>query len=394
MHFVYQAVLPSGQFVTHHAQAPSAKRLTEQLVEQNYQIVEMRVDWRRNLTEGFSKPRIKRPVLIDFFNYMRGMLELGMNVTTAITTVKDTLEDKVLLVALEQVEDLVNKGYGFGDALEQTDMFPGLTVASVKAAEKANRLEQVFLELANHYQNLDDLVRQAKKAATYPSIALVVLSGVFAMLLFVVIPQLADILPPDRPLITRVMIWMSEMAPYIWWIPFVTVGVIFFTIRSLTPAQKARIGVRIYRLPVVGRVGLNLELSTVFMSLAMLNGGGIPLLETLRVASTVTSSLFIREKLNICRELAAQGSPLSEGFRDPIFPPVVLRAIAHGEATGRFDAQFAGIAKFLRERTANQLDLLSNFIEPVMIVFGGGMLMLMALGIFMPIYQNISNFGR
>jgi type II secretory pathway component PulF len=394
MHFNYQVVAPSGSLISEHGEANSAKVLAERLEKQGFQIIEIRKDWLKSLSGGGRRVQLKRAALIDLFEHMKGMLELGMNVTTAVASVRETLDDKNLRQALVMVEDLTGKGYSLSDSMHETEMFPDLVVASTSAAEKANRLEHVFGELAEHYRRLDELIRRATRAATYPLISIVVLGAVFTLMLFFVIPQLKDVLPPPLPLITRMMIGLSSVIRYVWWLPIVGVIALIFAYRGLGTARRAQIMHSLYHVPMVGRIGLNLELSTIFMSLAMLNGGGIPLLETLRLVAAGIRSPLLREKLDVCRELAQQGSPLSEGFRDPIFPPVVLRAIIHGETTGRFDKQFAGVAKFLRERTANQLEMISSFIEPALIVVGGGILLLMALSIFLPIYGSIAKMGR
>ncbi|MEE8410426.1 MAG: type II secretion system F family protein [Myxococcota bacterium] len=394
MHYTYQAILPSGQIVRDTAEAVTADALRSRLERDGCQVVEVRIDWRASFKFGFRKKLLKRRVLIDFFSYMKGMLELGMNVTTAINAVKETLDDPLLKQSLDQIEDAATKGYSLSQAIGDTGVFPRLAVASINAAEQANRLEQVFGELSDHYARLEDLVSGARKAATYPAIALFVLTMVFTGLLVFVIPSLRDVLPPDPPPITLLLFFMSDSIAYIWWIPFGIPIAGWIAVKRLGKAQQTALSATLYRIPMIGRIALNLELSTVFMSLAMLNGGGIPLLETFKIVIAGTSSPFLRDRLSLCHELASQGSPLSEGFQDPIFPAVVLRAIAHGEATGRFDKQFAGIAKFLRERTANQIQLLSTFIEPAMILVGGAMLLIMALGIFMPIYGSLKNIGN
>lgn len=394
MYFTYQAILPSGQIIKETAEAIDADALRARLERDGCQVVEVNVDWRTSLKLGFRKRILSRRVLIDFFTYMKGMLELGMNVTTAISAVKETLDDPTLIQSLNKIEDAATKGYSLSQAIGDTGVFPRLAVASVNAAEHANRLEQVFGELAEHYTRLEDLVSGAKKAATYPAIALVVLTLVFTGLLVFVIPSLRDVLPPDPPMITVLLFFLSDVIGYIWWIPFAVPLLTWIVIKRLARGNQSALSAKFYSIPLIGRLALNIELSTVFMSLAMLNGGGIPLLETFKIVIAGTSSPFLRDRLSLCHELATQGSPLSEGFQDPIFPPVVLRAISHGEATGRFDKQFAGIAKFLRERSSNQIQLISTFIEPAMILVGGAMLLFMALGIFMPIYGSLKNIGH
>ncbi|MEM6731262.1 MAG: type II secretion system F family protein, partial [Myxococcota bacterium] len=304
-------------------------------------------------------------------------------------SLKESIDDQTLFKALSEIEDLVTKGFSLSQAMRQTGAFPGLAVASIAAAERTNRLEQVFEELGDHYQNVEKLVGDAKKAATYPMIALLVLAAVMSLMLFFVVPQLKTILPDDPPLPTKILLFMSDSINYIWWVPFALPFGFIALQKSLSQEQKAWAMEKFYSVPLIGRIALNLELSTVFMNLAMLNGGGIPLLEALKIASEGSSSPFIADKLMTCHNMARQGGSLSDGFNDPRFPRVVSRAITHGEATGRFDKQFAGLSKFLRERTAGQIAFMSTFIEPALLVVGGGMMLMMATAIFLPIYGQI-----
>ncbi|MEL6195633.1 MAG: type II secretion system F family protein [Myxococcota bacterium] len=391
MQYTVQAVSRSGQIVNNSIIADSVDDIRERLLEDGYEMITADVDWRATIRSVFERKQIRRKVIVEFFHHLKGLLELGLNITAALSTVKESIDDQTLFRALTEIEDLVTKGYSLSQAMRQTGAFPGLAVASIAAAERTNRLEEVFEELGNHFKNIESLVGDAKKAATYPLIALMVLAAVMSLMLFFVVPQLKTILPADPPLPTRILLFMSDSIAYVWWVPFTFPILYVAAVKGLTLEQKATVMEKLYSVPLVGRIALNLELSTVFMNLAMLNGGGIPLLEALRIAAEGSSSPFIADKLLTCHNLAKQGGSLSEGFADKRFPRVVSRAITHGEATGRFDKQFAGLSKFLRDRTAGQIAFLSTFIEPALLVVGGGMMLMMAMAIFMPIYGQIQN---
>jgi type II secretory pathway component PulF len=395
VHFVYHAIGPSGHPLTDRAEAANAQDLIKALGKQGYQVYDVQPDFKATLLAMFKRKQVKRAVLVDFCNYMKGLLALGLNVNAAIETVQESMDDELLRGGLKQVKDLVEKGFALSEALEQTGLFPPLVLASITAGENSNRLEAVFGDLGDHYKNIEALASDAKKAAMYPLTALVVLVAVLMMMLLVVVPQLKDILPPDPPLPTRILLFMSDSLGVSWWafpvLPFAFIA----GYKKLTPRQRAKVGSIIYKLPLVGRISRNLELSTVFMNLAMLNAGGIPVLETMRLVIEATRSPLLKDKLTYCYEMTSKGGTLSEGFRDPLFPPLVASAIHHGEATGKFAPQFAGIATLLRERATQQIRLVSTFIEPALILVGGGMMLMMALAIFLPIYGQLrQQMGR
>ncbi len=394
MFYAYQAVTRSSQLITDRQEAPSAQALRERLARDGLQVVEVQLDVRATLLAMFQPREVSRASLIDLFSYLSNLLDLGININQALHTVRESADDKVLIATLGRVIDGVEKGYSLHQAMESAGMFPPLVIASIAAAERSNRLQAVFGELTRHYRDTDELIQNAKKAATYPIIALTVLLGVLVMMLLMVVPQLRDIIPANPPLPTRVLFFLSDSLGYSWWLlPFVVVG-LWVGWNRLGPEKKGYIWQLLYRVPAVGRLALNLELSRVFMNLSMLNGGGIPVLDTFPIVIGTTTSSYVAERLRLCHKLASQGGKLSEGFRDPVFPPIVARAVIHGEATGKFDKQFSGVSVFLRDRVKNQVHFLSTFIEPVLMLVGGGLMLLMALAIFLPLYGQMNKIGR
>ncbi len=394
MHYVCQVVAPSGQVRTLFEPGDSPARLRERLGKEGYQVVDVRIDLRKTLKEMGRRVEVKRAVLIEFFTYMQGLLSLGLNVSQAINTVRDSIQDATLTTALHRVEGMIDKGYALSAAMEDSKAFPRLVLASVRAAEESNRLEHVFEQLTKHYSDLDELVGSAKKAATYPLIALVVLVAVMTFLLLLVVPQLRDVLPPNPPLPTRILFGLSKLAGFTWWlIPLLPVAATI-AYQRMPVAYKLRLSQLMLRVPLVGSLRLNLELATVFSNLAMLNAGGLPILDTFPIVIQATGSRLVASKLQAVYDSVRQGAKLSEAFRDPIFPPLVLRAVAHGEATGRFDKQMEGVGEFLRKRTKTRLLFLATLIEPVLMLVGGGLLLLMALAIFLPIYGQLGQIAR
>ncbi len=394
MHFRYQAVSPSGQLVTDTMEAQTPKKVALSLEADGYEFISAQIDWGATFRAGARTRKLKRKIIIEFFSYLKSLLAMGLNINTALEAVQESIPDPILSPAVGEVRDMVEKGYAFSESLERTKLFPTLAMSAIKAGEEAGRLSDVFGELAEHYRKMDALATNAKKAATYPMIALCVLSFVVLMLLGFVVPQLKDVLPKDVPMITSIMLWLSEnMMAFI--VPiFVAVVVGIISYKKVAPEKRAAIWSAIYRLPVIGTIGRDLELSTVFMNLAMLSGGGIPVVEGLLLAINGATTEAVRSRLDKAYQLVIRGGSLAEGFDDDFFPPVVSRAISHGEVTGKFDVQFSGVAEFLRERAERKIEVASTLIEPALILVGGGIVLFIAMAIFAPIYGSLQNMGR
>ena len=394
MHFRYQAVSPSGQLVTDTADAQTQGKLALSLQEEGYEFITAQIDWAATLRSGMRAKKLKRKVIIEFFSYLKSLLGMGLNINTALEAVQESIPDPVLGPAVGEVRDMVEKGYAFSEALERTKLFPALAMSAIRAGEEAGRLSEVFNDLATHYRKMDELAQNAKKAATYPIIALCVLGFVVLMLLLVVVPQLKDVLPADVPFITRVMLWCSDQVGTLL-VPIMLSPVfVFLGYKKVSMQQRAKLWSWIYKLPVLGAIGRDLELSTVFMNLAMLSGGGIPVVEGLVLAMKGSSTEAVRSRLDNAYQLVTRGGSLAEGFEDPFFPPVVSRAIMHGEVTGKFDVQFSAVAEFLRERAERKIQIASTLIEPALILVGGGIVLFIAMAIFAPIYGQLQGMGR
>jgi len=374
--------------------ATTPKKVALELEKEGYEFIEAQVDWGATLRASARAKKLKRKILIEFFSYLKSLLGMGLNINTALEAVQESIPDPVLSPAVGEIRNMVEKGYAFSEALERTKLFPPLAMSAIRAGEEAGRLSEVFDDLGEHYRKMDALATNAKKAATYPIIALCVLSFVVLMLLGFVVPQLKDVLPKDVPMITQIMLWASaNMGMFL--IPMVlSVPVLYIAYKKVSPEQRSAIWSAIYRLPVVGAIGRDLELSTVFMNLAMLSGGGIPVVAGLILAMKGSSTEAVRSRLDNAYQLVTRGGSLAEGFEDDFFPPVVSRAIKHGEVTGKFDVQFAAVAEFLRERAERKIEVASTLIEPALILIGGGIVLFIAMAIFAPIYGSLQSMGR
>ena len=394
MLYVYQAIGKSGRYVKGKAAAPSMSALRDDLGRVGLALVDARRDVLAELTLALRPRRLPRPVLIDMFGFLRGLLAMGIDMMTAWNSVADAIPSKLAKETVSEVTHAIQQGHTLTDAMEKAGVFPGMVLGNVRAGEQSGTLEKVFEALETHYRDEQALVQQVFKATLYPAISVVVLFFIGVGLLAGVVPQLKQIFPADPPLPTKILLFLSNGVVDWWWTAPAVVGGIAFGWWRAPTSLKTRVAELFFRVPLFGPVLKNVALCNVFQNLSLMLGAGVSLTVALDVVIGTISSRAIKIRLTGVLESIQRGGTFSDGFADPFFPPVTAGVLRQGEMMGSLDAYLKRLASFLRDRAQARLSTLATLIEPLLLLVGGGMLLLLAVGIFLPIYGSMKNIGR
>jgi protein transport protein HofC len=278
--------------------------------------------------------------------------------------------------------------------MDRAGVFPAIVLGNVRAGEESGKLEKVFGSLEEAFRQQQALRQQVLKATMYPLISLVVLFFIGVGLLTGVVPQLRQIFPPNPPLPTRILVFLSDSVVGYWWM--VPIGIITTVLLwwRLPESSKMRVWEIMYRLPVLGAPLKNVLLANTFDNVALMLDSGVALTMTIRTVAESVTSPALRSRLLAIVASIEKGGRLSDGFRDPFFPAVTAGVIGQGEMVGSIDAYFRRLSGFFRDRAQARLLTLSTLLEPLLLLVGGGMLMLLAVGIFLPIYGQMKRIGR
>lgn len=394
MLYVYQAIGKSGRYVKGQAAAASVAALRADLGRAGLSLVDARQDYVASLVQALKPRRLPRGILIDMFGFMRGLLGMGLDMMTAWGSVAESIPNKLARETVSHIQNAIQQGHSLTDAMERSGVFPGLVLGNIRAGEQSGTLEKVFEALEEHYRQEAALAQQVIKATTYPLISVVVLFFIGVGLLAGVVPQLEQIFPPDPPLPTKILVFLSHSVVDYWWT--IPGGVLLFVFAwwRMPTSIKTRFWEYFYRVPLVGPVLKNVALCNVFQNLSLMLSAGVPLTMALDTVITTVSSRAIRMRLEMVLQSIQRGGTFSEGFSDPFFPPVAAGVLRQGETMGALDAYLKRLSTFLRDRAQARLQTLATMIEPLLLLVGGGMLMLLAIGIFLPIYGSMKNIGH
>lgn len=394
MHYRYQAIGKSGRFVEGRASADDVASLRADLGRTGLTLVDARPDLLAIFSGALRPSTLAGGVLIDVFGFLRGLLAMGIDMVAAWDSVSEALTDRTAKEACSSIQGSIRAGYTLADAMEKTGVFPSLVIGNVRAGETAGKLEKVFGALEETYRQQQALRQQVLKATMYPAISLVVLFFIAVGLLAGVVPQLKEIFPKNPPLPTRILVFLSDSVVDFWWMVPVGGLLLGFGWWRMPDSVKTRVWEMIYRVPIFGPPLKNVVLSNAFDNLALMLDSGVSLTVSLRIVADAVTSRALKVRLEYTLANIEKGGRLSEGFRDPFFPSMTAGVLAQGEMVGSIDAYFRRLANFLRDRAQARLMALSTLIEPFMLLIGGGMLMLLAVGIFLPIYGAMKNIGH
>jgi MSHA biogenesis protein MshG len=266
-------------------------------------------------------------------------------------------------------------------------------VAMVRVGEVSGRLAEVFNRLFVHLEFERDVREQIKAALRYPVFVLIAAGVALAVLNIFVIPVFAGVfttLNARLPLMTRILIWFSEFTVRWWPLLAAILGGAFFGIRAAlgTVAGRYWWDRQKLRLPIVGDIVLRATLARFARSFALASQSGIPVLQALAVVARTVDNAYVARAVDEMREGIERGESLHRtATASGVFTPVVLQMIAVGEESGEIDQLLAEIAGMYERETAYAIKGLSAKVEPLLLVAIAGLVLVLALGIFMPMWS-------
>jgi type IV pilus assembly protein PilC len=413
--YAYTAINAQGLELTGEVQAPTAAAAREQLRLQGLLAEMLRelpagggaaagsVDGAGNdeVAEGgvgTAFKSIKPKALQVFSRQFATMISAGLNVVTALRILEDQTENKHLAVVVGEVRADVERGLLLSEALARHPrVFSRLYVAMVETGEAAGILEEVLDRLAMQIEKEANIKRRVKGAMIYPS---VVLSFAFlvltAMLLFIIpiFDHLYKELGGQLPMLTKVIIAMSDLLRARWYVIFPAIGL---TIYAFFRWKRSEIGRKQWdrfklRVPMnIGELVLKVTMARFSRTLATLVAAGVDIVKSLEITGATAGNWVVEDALRVVRERVHTGVPIAQPLvENPVFPPMVGHMVKIGEETGELDAMLGKIADFYEEEVDASITALTSIIEPIMIIFVGAIVGTIILSMYLPMFKLLT----
>ncbi len=403
--FEYKGRDNQGQTVNGNIEANSADAVASQLLSSGItpiDIISANQDSEDNAdnTLNFDFSKNKKPTLDDLVLFSRQMYTLmhaGVPILRAITGLADTTRNHRLSTTLHTVRLEIEGGHELSTALAQhPDIFSHLFVSMVQVGENTGNLDDVFLQISEYLEREKETRNQIKSAMRYPTFVVIAIAVAMFIINMWVIPTFAKVFSgfgAELPLATRILIGTSNFTVEYWPVLLSVLIISIFGARYYVKTEKGhwqwdRAKTRI---PIVGSIILRATLSRFARSFSMALNAGVPLVTGLTLVSRAVDNAFIGGHISDMRNGIERGDTLTRtAAATEMFTPLVIQMLTVGEETGNVDDMLSEVADFYDREVDYEVKNLTSAIEPILIVCIGAMVLVLALGVFLPMWDLMS----
>jgi type IV pilus assembly protein PilC len=421
MQFTYKGTTKEGKAVSGTAEVANRQALLALLHKQGVHPVLIEAGHGKKGVSLFGPPKkVKLADLVIFTRQLSTMISAGVPLARSLSALQNDSENPYMREVLSGITKDVESGIPLGDAFAKyPNVFSEVYVNMVKAGEEGGILDDILKRLATQVEQDASIRKKIKSAMMYPIVILsVTVIAFFGIMLFIV-PKLGTILlslggPNAKlPIYTQILLDVSSFCakptitqhlpiPIINKIPnlifiliIIVVGVIYLLRYIRTPEGKYKFHELLLRLPVVKTIILKVAIARFSRTFASLMGAGVSVLDALDVTGAALGNKVIEAELQAAAKEVKNGKQLSEPLaRSKHFPPIVAQMLMVGEETGQIDTVLVKIADFYEEEVSVLIDGLAAIIEPIMIVFLGAGVGLIAASVMGPIANLSKNIGN
>lgn len=337
---------------------------------------------------------------VVFMRQMATMVGAGLPITRALEIMVQQTENPKFKNVLKSVLKSVEAGKTLSNSFrEQDEVFDSITVNLIEAGEESGNLEVILERLAKELEESQALSTKIKSAMIYPIIILLVIIAVILMMMFVLVPSMAEIYKDfgaELPLITRVLIGMSDFFLTYWWGMLLVVIILGVGAKYYlgTETGKNNWDKVILKIPVVGNIAEKMQLSQFTRILALLLSSGLSIIKALELTAQALSNSVFRATVTQARSEVEKGGPLALPIaRSDHFPLLVSSMIAVGEETGEIDSVLNKVSEYYKDEVDTATSNLSTVLEPMFLIIMGVAIGFIALAVYMPMFSLSSAMG-
>jgi type IV pilus assembly protein PilC len=402
--FAFEAVDLSGVPTTGELEAESKAQVAEQLRQRGLVVLEVSEKSSPINVEDVFR-RFKGVPMRDLAVASRQFATLvasGMPMLRALGTLEQQTEDPEISEAIDSIRRDVESGASLGQAMERKPrVFDRLYRAMVRSGEQSGRLEEALDRTATHIEKIDNLRREVKSALMYP--ALVFTAAVAAMLGIVafIVPvfvgifeDLANENPGEKaelPFLTQITVGVSDAVTGYWFIVFPAFALLVYAGFRWRGTKRGRAAIDRMKLHIpfkIGDVVQKLALARWSRTFSGSVSSGVPILQAIQITGETSGNVVVEEAMEDVYESVKRGGSIAGPIsRHPIFPPMVANMVAVGEETGQLENMLTKVADFYEAEVDAKVKALTSLVEPLLIVFIGGVVGFIVISMYLPIFS-------
>lgn len=369
---------------------PAAVPLEEKLLE----------SW-QNLKNTLAKKKVSQDALIAAITQLAVMTNAGLSIHDCLADISGSTSDETLKKILSHLAENIDAGKSLSESAEEYRYeFGNLTIAMIQLGEKTGNLSEALYSLAEMLEEIRTNIKKFKKAMAYPRNVMVSMAIAFSILLTFVVPKFEKIfsrLGSDLPLPTLILLALSDFLRNYGGSIIIGLIIFIFTYKYLSRhshAFKYKVHQLFLRTKIVKEIVFYSTISRFMLVFTELIRAGIPIAEALDTTISMVDNLVLQQKLKTLRHDISKGMSLVEAFENTeLFENMIIQMIGAGESGGQLDAMLGKVSDYYKMKFDAVIDSLQEAIEPIMLFIIACMVILLALGIFMPMW-DIGNAAK
>lgn len=352
----------------------------------------------RSGSNGFQfnlfSERVKPIDILLFTRQLGTLLKSGVPILQALGGLQQSAVNPAFVRVLERVRESLASGHELSSALgRETDTFSPFFVSMIRVGESTGRMDEVLARLHEHIEFEQYMRSQVKSALRYPSFVAVAMVVAVVVVNLMVVPAFAKVFASfhtELPLLTRLLIASSNFMLNWWWIIAIGAvgGGLAWHAWLATPEGRLTWDRWKLRIPIAGKIILKATLSRFARSFALAARSGVPVIAGLGLVARTVDNEYVGSRIERMREGVSRGeSVLRTAHAAGVFTPVALQMIAVGEESGALDQLIEDVADMYQRDVQYELKTLSAQLEPILITMLGVMVLILALGVFLPMWD-------
>jgi MSHA biogenesis protein MshG len=398
--FAYRGRSPQGELVTGTLDGADENAVADQLLSSGVTPVDIKAvagksdgdsaQWFQQLTA----PKVELVEVSLFSRQMYTLLKAGVPILRALAGLQESATNSTLKAVISDLRVSLDSGRELSVAMRRhPDVFSNFYVSLVRVGETTGQLDEAFSRLFEYLEFEREVRGRIKTALRYPTIVLFVIAGAIAIVNFAVIPAFAKIFAANKvalPILTRVLIASSDFFLAYWPFMLATLFLAVVGLRSFVSTAHGRLvwDRAKLRIPVAGRIVFKATLARFARAFSLSSKAGVPIIQSLTVIAGVVDNSYLARRVEDMREGVERGeSVLRTAIASNVFTPVVLQMIAVGEETGELDDLMGEVADMYEREVDYEIKNLSANIEPIITIALGVLVLILAIGVFLPIWE-------
>jgi general secretion pathway protein F len=351
--------------------------------------------FKKNILKNIQKKKIKSDALIAAIRQLAVMVNAGISIYDSLYEIATATEDDALKTVFSKLADDINSGHSLSTSMENFRFELGnLTIAMVNLGEKTGNLDEALYALADMLEEIRSNVIKFKKAMAYPRNVMIAMAVAFTILISYVVPEFKKIfeqLNAELPLPTQILLTLENLFNNYGLYVIAALTSFFIVFRYMVNNSKEfRYGwhkflLKTYLIKNIIKFSTLNRFTLVFSELIR---AGIPIAEALDTSIEMIDNLPLKAKLQSVRFTVEKGGTLNKGLKDTeLFENMITQMVRAGEDSGTLDTMIKKVAEYYKMRFDAIIDGLSEAIEPIMLFVMAAMIILLALGIFLPMWD-------